>query len=168
MSATTLVSVEEYLATHYEPDCDYVDGVVEERNVGEKDHSKLQGALFAWLYERRRQLGIFVVVEQRLQVSPRRYRVPDVCVVLGREPDEQVFTAAPFLCVEVLSPEDRALRMEARIADYFTMGVEYVWVIDPQTRRGWIHSRTAPIREVADGILRAGPIELPMSELFEE
>ena len=35
----TMVSVDEYLHTAYHPDCDYVDGVVEDRNVGEKDHS---------------------------------------------------------------------------------------------------------------------------------
>jgi len=29
------VSVEEYLHTVYEPDMDYVDGVLEDRNVGE-------------------------------------------------------------------------------------------------------------------------------------
>jgi hypothetical protein len=29
----SLVSVEEYLHTDYEPDCDFVDGVLVERNV---------------------------------------------------------------------------------------------------------------------------------------
>ena len=32
--ATTQVSLEEYLRTDYEPDCDYVDGELEERNAG--------------------------------------------------------------------------------------------------------------------------------------
>ena len=36
--ATTQVSLEEYLRTHYEPDCDYVDGELEERNTGELEH----------------------------------------------------------------------------------------------------------------------------------
>jgi Uma2 family endonuclease len=165
--ATTLVSVEEYLATDYEPDCDYVDGVLEERNVGEKDHGKIQKALLLFLGARERQLGIFVVPEQRLEVAPKRYRVPDVCVVMGPEPEEQVFTAPPFLCVEVLSREDRARRVQSRIADYFSMGVEYVWVIDPETCDAWVHSRTAPVREVTDGMLRAGPIEVPLADLFD-
>lgn len=33
MAAGTQISVEEYLHTVYRPDCDYVDGVVEERNL---------------------------------------------------------------------------------------------------------------------------------------
>ena len=47
MRTAALVSLEEYLATSYHPDCDYVDGMLTERNVGQKDHSKLQGEVFA-------------------------------------------------------------------------------------------------------------------------
>ena len=32
----------------YRPDCDYVDGRVVERNLGERDHSKLQAAIAAY------------------------------------------------------------------------------------------------------------------------
>ena len=39
-----LVPVEEYLGTSYRPDCDYVDGRIEERNFGEYEHSKIQRA----------------------------------------------------------------------------------------------------------------------------
>lgn len=42
MPAETLISVEEYLATSYRPDCDYVDGQVLERNLGEWEHGSLQ------------------------------------------------------------------------------------------------------------------------------
>ncbi len=40
-----IVSVEEYLRTSYRPDRDFVDGIVEERNLGEYEHSRLQGKL---------------------------------------------------------------------------------------------------------------------------
>ena len=36
MFAGTLITVEEYLGSVYRPDCDYVDGRLEERNVGER------------------------------------------------------------------------------------------------------------------------------------
>lgn len=91
MASGALVSVEEYLSTSYDPDCDYVDGVIEERNSGEFDHASLQGAVFAWFYNRRKQLGITVVPEQRVQVGPTRFRIPDVCIRLGH-PGEQIFT----------------------------------------------------------------------------
>src|SRR5258708_19739845 len=83
MPTGTLISVEQYLATSYRPDCDYVDGRIEERNLGELDHSSLQTAVAAYFFSRRKQWDITVVVEQSVQVSPTRYRIPDVCVVLG-------------------------------------------------------------------------------------
>ena len=42
MSTVAVVSIEEYLSTSYRPDCDYVDGEVRERNLGEYPHSNLQ------------------------------------------------------------------------------------------------------------------------------
>ena len=51
MAAATLISLEEYLRTTYEPDCDFVDGVVEERNLGEWSHSTLQTVLIGYLCE---------------------------------------------------------------------------------------------------------------------
>jgi hypothetical protein len=42
MPTGALVSIGEYLATVYRPDCDFVDGVIEERNWGENDHAGLQ------------------------------------------------------------------------------------------------------------------------------
>jgi hypothetical protein len=77
------MSVEEYLASSFRPDCDYVDGQLEERNFGEFDHARLQTAIAAYFYSRRKEWNITVVVEQRVQVSPTRFRIPDVCVVLG-------------------------------------------------------------------------------------
>ena len=131
MSVTELIPVEEYLSTDYSPDCDFVDGVLEDRNVGERDHSRLQGALIAWLYARRRELGIEIYPDQRVQVSASRYRVPDICVTVG-EPDEQIFTTPPFLCMEILSPEDQMGRVLVKIADYLDFGVRFVWLIDPR------------------------------------
>jgi Uma2 family endonuclease len=64
-------------------------------------------------------------------VSRTRCRVPDVCVYLDAEPDEEVFTTPPFLCIEVLSPEDRMSHALIVAEDYFSMGVPNVWIIDP-------------------------------------
>ena len=90
MASTTLIPVSEYLGTSYRPDCDYVDGVVLERNLGEKDHAGLQGAITAWFRQHRAQWNIRVYPELRVQVSPTRFRVPDVCLIARDAPDEQI------------------------------------------------------------------------------
>ena len=163
----TLVSVEDYLHTSYSPDYDYVDGVLEDRNVGEKDHSKAQKKLLRYLDDRSGSWNIFVIQEQRVQVSKTRYRVPDICVMLGPEPDEQIFTQPPFLCIEILSPEDRISRMQERINDYFTFGVRHVWLIDPWKHQAWSYT-PGEIREVRDGVLRTVDPELsvPLEAIF--
>src|SRR5579863_5378854 len=58
MPSRTLVSVDEYLHTSYHPDCDYVDGDIVERNVGELDHSELQGEIYAYFRSLGRKLNI--------------------------------------------------------------------------------------------------------------
>jgi Uma2 family endonuclease len=167
MPTGTLISVEEYLATSYRPDCDYVDGRIEERNLGELDHSSLQTAVAAYFFSRRKQLNITVVVEQRVQVSATRFRIPDVCVVLGKA-TEQIFRTPPFLCVEILSPEDRMKRVRERIDDYLTMGVSYVWVLDPSGPRVYVATPATGLYEFKDDTLRTEnpALELPLAEVF--
>ncbi len=60
-------------------------------------------------------------------------------------------------------------RMQRKIDDYLEMGVSYVWVVDPQSRKGWIYT-AAGAREAKDGILRtANPdIAVPLAEIFAE
>lgn len=167
MATSTLVPVSEYLSTDYSPDCDYVDGEVLERNVGEQDHSNVQMALAAFLFNRRQDFGIHVFPEQRIRISPTRFRVPDICVVAGPKPSEQIFTSPPFLAVEILSPEDRWSRMLEKVEDYLSFGIGYVWLIDPRAKRGWVCT-PGTISEAKDGILRTEnpSLEVPLTELF--
>jgi Uma2 family endonuclease len=167
MKAPVLVPVEEYLRTSYRPDCDYVDGEVLERNMGERDHSRLQREFIVYLHARAKQWGIHVFPEQRVQVSATRFRIPDVCVVVGKEPLEQIFREPPFICIEILSRDDRQMRIEDRIADYLKFGVPYVWVINPVSRRVWTYTAEG-IKEVTDGMLRTEnpAIEVSLREIF--
>ncbi len=147
-----MVSVEEYFSTSYSPDCDFVDGQLVDRNAGEWDHSELQLALGSYLLGIRKTNGFYVATEPRVQVSPTRFRIPDICVVLNRRPTTAVFREPPFLCIEILSAEDRASRVRQKIGDYLSLGVQYVWVIDPKTMEASIYSSSG-VWEAKDGIL---------------
>jgi Uma2 family endonuclease len=152
MSTATAVSLNEYLNTSYRPDCDYLDGELLERNVGEWDHSRLQMLLSRYLSNREKEWGIVVVPEQRVQVNARRFRVPDITVIAGDPPDGPIITSPPFLCVEILSPSDRLTEMQERIDDYLAFGVSCVWLINPRTRQSYVYT-PGTIREVRDGVL---------------
>src|SRR5690348_1310707 len=103
MKAAALVSEQKYLHTPYQPDCEFADGVLTERNVGEEKHSWLQAILTAYLVARRKQWGIEVYTEQRVRIRPGKYMLPDICVVRGGRPAEQVFTTPPLIWIEILS-----------------------------------------------------------------
>jgi Uma2 family endonuclease len=167
MAPPTQISVEEYLSTSYRPDCDYVDGEVLERNVGERDHSWLQTLVAVYLVNRYKDQGIFSFTELRVQVKPKRFRIPDVCVTVGF-PNEKILTKPPVLCIEILSPEDRMKRVQERIDDYLQMSVPMVWILDPDTKRAYTATTTDGLREVKSGVLRTeNPVlELPLSEIF--
>src|SRR5581483_4046716 len=124
-------------------------------------------AILVYLWNRYRQHGFIAVPEQRVQVKPTRFRIPDVCVVLG-QPGEKILTKPPFLCIEVLSPEDRMSGVEQRIQDYLEMGVAYVWVLDPETKRAYSATAAEGLREIKSGILttESPRLEVPLSEIF--
>jgi Uma2 family endonuclease len=168
MSSATLLSVQEYLATCYRPDRDYVDGEIQERNLGEQQHSLTQMNLSAFLHNKRAECGIRVLPEQRVQVSATCFRVPDVCIIPSSEPTVPVLQRPPLLCIEILSPEDRVARLNERISDYFQLGVPCIWVLDPVSKRAFIYT-PGEMREVLDGILRMKDpnIEVPLAEIFE-
>ena len=165
-SPATHISVEEYLDTDYQPDCEYVDGVIEERNVGRKKHSKAQGKLYAFFYNKSAETGIQAWVEWRFRTGPTRYRIPDVIVTRG-EPDEEILTTPPLLCIEVLSPEDRMSRVNVRIKEFLSFGVPVVWLIDPEERRLWVY-RPGSIEEATGSVRLDGTsIEVPFADIFD-
>ena len=80
MATNVLIPVSEYLRTSYSPDCDYVDGEVQERNLGESDHSDLQAQFVRLLSKPASEQYVRVNPEIRVQITPTRFRIPDICV----------------------------------------------------------------------------------------
>lgn len=137
MATATHLPLEQYLATSYHPDCDYIDGDIEERHLGEREHARLQTALTVWLHAHAKAWSLEVLVEQRLRTSSSRVRIPDVCLVSLDLPYEKAITHPPLVVIEILSPEDRVARYNDRLEDYRRMGVANIWVADPEERRGF-------------------------------
>ncbi len=98
MPAVAQVSEEEYLGSTYEPDSEYVDGALVERNAGTREHSRLQGALTAYFFRRRKRWNIHVYPEVRVRTSRGNYLLPDLGIVAGPEPSARVLTAPPLVC----------------------------------------------------------------------
>jgi Uma2 family endonuclease len=169
MSSTTLVSVQDYLATSYRPDRDFVDGELQERNLGELEHSLLQTAIGAWFWTRQKEWNVVPVVEQRVQVTPTRFRVPDVTVLRSDQAREPIITVPPLVLIEVLSKDDTLRSMRERVDDYLNFGVRHVWILDPGSKRAYVCTATA-FQEPEHGVLAVPdtPIRLVLNELFDQ
>jgi Uma2 family endonuclease len=163
------VTVEEYLHTSYRPDCDYVDGRIEERNVDEYDHGYLQTLLAVLFMNNREAWGVRAVTDVRTQVSRSHFRVPDLSVLRVDAPREQILTHPPLIAIEILSPEDRLSRCQDRIDDYLAFGVEHIWIVDPERRAAWTATR-AGLHLAQNGELTVPgtPIRVVLSEVFAE
>lgn len=160
------ISVDEYLSTSYRPDCDYVDGEVLDRNLGERDHASVQRRILFYFFKHYPHLLSMLFPEQRVQVTPTRFRIPDVCLLAEEAPVEQIVRTPPILSIEILSKDDTMTRIMVRVKDYFQMGVPVCWIIDPALRSAWV-AAPGQLTEPADGILRAGQIEMPLAEVLE-
>jgi len=148
MAVAELVSAEQYLHSSFEHDAEFVEGKLVQRPMPTWEHAAMQGFLIRELWAICRSLGFFAVPEQRVQIRPDRFRVPDVCVVTEKpdgEPGRRIVTRPPYLCVEILSPEDTAVETMDKVREYLHFGVAWVWVIDPVSLTGQVHSRNGVV-----------------------
>jgi Uma2 family endonuclease len=136
------VTVEQYLSTVFEHDCEYVDGVIDERDLGEFEHAFLQGILAALFNNHRSEWGIICLPEQRVQTQADHFRVPDLTILRAGAP---------------------------RAAEYLAFGIEHVWIVDPTARVGY--RGTANGLELARSgelAIPETPIRIMLGELFAE
>jgi Uma2 family endonuclease len=95
--------------------------------------------------------------------------VPDVTVLRRSDPVESIVRTPPLLCIEVLSPEDRLQRLQERVNDYFHMGVQHVWLIDPLTRNAWVATPDGSHMHAAEAFAILGtPIQIILADVFRE
>jgi Uma2 family endonuclease len=163
------VSVREYLTTSYRPDCDYVDGRVEERNLGEYEHALLQTLLGQKFMNNREAWGVIALTDVRVQVEATRFRVPDITVLRLGTPRERILTHPPLMVIEILSPEDRLSRFTERTYEYLNFGIENIWIVDPARRVAYRVTRAGlELASSGEIIVLESPIRIVLSELFAE
>ena len=179
-SLLPLITAAEYLRSSYEPDAEFVDGHIEERPVGERDHGDLQRRLLILLSQTVCERYFTPVPELRVQVTTTRFRVPDLTVVAANAPREQIVLTPPILCIEVLSPEDTMTRTLVRVRDFLAMGVPEVSypgarprlprhgrIVDPELRTVLVCAGNTLTEHTAGSLSVPGtPVSIRLSEVF--
>jgi len=165
MAIDELVSAEQYLHSSFEHDAEFVEGRLVQRPMPTWEHACMQGFLIEELRAIGRRLALFAVPEQQVQTRLDRFRVPDVCVVIDKpegEPGRRIVTRPPYLCVEILSPEDAAVETMDKVREYLDFGVAWIWVIDPVSLSGQVHSRNG-VASVEDHIFSTDRFDVDLS-----
>ncbi len=168
-TSESIWTVREYLAASWSPDREFVDGRIEERNLGEKEHSLIQRYLTFLFMLKRQEWGVEVFPELRTQVAPTSFRVPDVLAVRAGESFDRYLTRPPLIAIEILSPEDSLRSIQEKSAQYLRFGIPNIWIIDPEPRLAYRYT-AAGLELVQTGELTVAetPIRVTLSELFAE
>src|SRR5580658_2428358 len=99
---------EQYLHMSFDgPDPEYVDGEIIERHLGSVRHSKGQRRVISFFSRLSDRHAVHPFPGLTLKVSATRYRVPDLAVYFGSEPEEDIPSIPPDLVVEIVAEEDR-------------------------------------------------------------
>ena len=169
MSTKVLMSVDEYLRTSFDgPDCEYLDGEIVERSMPEVPHADVQYTLGRLLWPFRLSQGIRILPEIRIRISPTRYRVADLAVWRDDNIGDGIPTVSPFLAIEILSPEDRITRTQPKIAEYLSIGVEWIWLIDPIEKSAICYSQRNPAGALTETLRTENPaIEIPLAQALD-
>ncbi len=144
------------------------------------EHGDIAAELSARLriYVSKKKLGAVPAAETgyRLRRNPDTVRAPDVSFVSKARVDKAgkvtgYFPGAPDLAVEVVSPDDKAEDVHAKVSEYFRHGTKLVWVIYPKTREIEVFrsARRGQVLTVGD-FLEGGQLipgfRCPVAELF--
>ena len=161
------ISVDEYLRTSYSPDCEYVDGAIVERNVGDWLHGMTQGNIVFAL--RRKYPNIKAVPELRVRTIPgRRFRIPDVTVVL-EAPETEILETAPFIAMEILSKDDRMSAILEKLEEYHRAGAPNIWVFDRRRKKAFTFDGRRLVEVEGKEIVTEAPeIRLALDEVFQK
>jgi len=136
MPTATRTTLAEYMEMDYQPDREFVDGELRERNVGQNEHARLQVLLSAWFAQHEDEWHVVTFSDIRVQIAPTMVLIPDV--LLTRPiPQPAVIQTPPVLCVEIISPDDTLAETKTKCLNYLGMGATAAWIIDPWKRAGY-------------------------------
>jgi Uma2 family endonuclease len=131
-------------------------------------------------FVRQRNLGLVTGTGGTIRLWPGRVRIPDVAFFSWdrlpgrRRPRDPIPTLAPNLAIEVLSRSNTSAEMRRKREDYFSVGVNLVWEVDPEARTVTVYTRPEPADAVLtptdtlDGGTALPGFTLSLRELFAE
>ena len=167
VDSTTLVTVEEYLAISEKPYFEYLDGVLRQKAMPTYEHGMMEWRFLSLI--NKPAAGFAACPELTVRLSETRFLVPDVGVQRRSELQRPYPTKPIFLCIEILSPDNRLAVTVAKCEEYHAWGVPFCWIVDPEDKRCWeYHAGERPHEISDDGHLTAQELSLSVTNIFAD
>lgn len=166
-SRTSLLSLAEFhrLYDDAKPAYEYREGVPTQKSMPTILHSFVQFVIMMLLDKAGWNTGS----EVRLKIMSGIELVPDVIAMRETLAVKSGYPAsAPELCIEILSPNDRFEKTQAKAGSYLSWGTEVVWIIDPEKPIGWIMTSEGTSWIESNGALQIGDTKIPLPMVFAE
>lgn len=141
------ISVEEFEQMEFEFPVELVNGRIEQMPPAAPHHGRVCGNIYLLLelWCRASSLGLAYCNDGSMVTDEEQATVrgPDISYITWerlphRKLPSKALRVAPNLVVEVLSPSDRWDRIEVKLSEYFTVGVQEVWVVSIDERAVWV------------------------------
>ena len=161
--------------------CELVEGKIvptrPTRYISGRVGSRLAYRLSSFVEERK--VGQVMVGEVGIYIrrAPDTVRAADVLYIsntrYAQSRSQSYLDVAPELVVEVLSPDDAWQVVMRKLADYFSIGVQVVWVADPEARSVYAYHSATTAQQFNEGDTLTAPevlpgFAVPVADLFAE
>lgn len=161
--------------------CELVEGKVIPMSPTNWKHgyyvSELTGHLLRFV--KKHKLGSVLTGEVGIYVrrAPDTIRAADVAFIshkrLAQVQSESYLDVAPEVVVEVISPGNSWQEMRQKMEEYFGIGVEWVWIVEPEPEQVLVYHTPTDLKAVPkDDVLRGEGVldgfALPLADLFSD
>lgn len=176
-----LITAEEFARWPDEGRCELVHGKIVHLTASRPLHGLIEVRLGSRLFTYADSTGRGVVLGGEVGLWVRRnpdtVRGADLVFISGgryaRRSPKGFLDVAPELVIEILSPDDRRGEVMEKLEDYFAMGVDLVWIVDPEHRYVLAYHSLMEIERFEEGDLLAEEEILPgfallVADLFRD
>lgn len=176
----TVLTAEEFYETYAHRDFELVQGRAVPVTPTGPTHGRIDNKIarrVGQFVEDRRLGAVYTNTGFILSRNPDVVRAPDeafvsaAAIARSPPPEHGYWQIAPDLAIEVVSPNDSAEDIAAKVADYLAAGVRLTWVLYPRLHQVHVFERGSPPRILAgaeslDGSDVLPEFRLPLEDLW--
>lgn len=173
-----LITGEELLQMGDIGPCELIAGKIVKIDFAIPEHGLLEAILGQWLgnFVAERKIGTTMMGGTGIytQYDPDTVRAADLLFISHereKKLTKEFLDVAPELVIEILSPTDRWKDMRKKVEEYFAIGVNWVWIVEPKKKAILVYTSATEMAKYEEGDIVTGEgllkgFQLNLTELF--